>query len=233
MATKTLILRPIKVSTSNDSLVTLQPSSTTMSNAHTLVNEEVADDDSTYVAITGTGGKVYYYFEYNKPENLESITNVVVIAREKLETGSNLGGVSLYINDTSYPLSGGSISTTEYNTRTCEASTSTSSTVLDKIISALKDATSADKIYFQRTVNTNSSKMSPLRTTQVYMEITYEASEPIPPEPVVDKVISIKKNGVWTTINHTLIYHKINNVWTASDTSILQNNQKFIIKEVE
>ncbi len=230
MATKTLILRPIRVGASDESLMTLYPSDTTISNAHLLVNEEVADDDATYVSITGAGTKAYYYFQYNKPEELISITDVAIKTRDKLESGSNAGVGSFAINNTTYGvITTGSVSTSEYNELALVASNS------DSFLEAWNNATSDTTIEVGRSVHTNSSKASPIRTTQVYIEITYEASEPIEPdpEPTINNVILTKKNGLWTTINYISVYCKNSNSWVLSDDYILQNNQKYTIKEVE
>ena len=226
MATKTLILRPVRVTTDDESLVTLYPSNTTMANAHTLVSEEVADDDATYIWLTGAKGAVRYYFEYTKPEDLISITNFTVTLKEKLESGSNVGGYNFYINNTMQAIGGSiTLNTSEYNFYTLSPNTDKA---LTSIINLFSEATSDTEIYFYRNVNSNSSKASPLKTTQVYMEITYEAKEEAKPD-----LIYLKKDNIYTQVNYNSIYSKNNNSWVITDISSLQNNEKYIIKEVE
>ena len=223
MATKTLILRPIAVTADDTSLVTFYPSDTGMSNAHTLVNEKIADEDSGYV-YNSLGAKVYYHFNYIRPSDLLNITNIAFALRLKLESGTSVGSsITVYYDSSSLPanFSNSGASTSSYASIPLTFNT----TSLPILIEFIDSITSNTTLRLCHAIGTDSKKANPIRTTQVYMEITYEAKEP--------DAISIKKDEIWTEINYTSVYKKIDNAWKLSNTSILQSNQKYTIKEAE
>ena len=216
MATKTLILRPVEVTATQGAQVSLYPRNIILSNAHTLVNEEVADDDATYVLIHGVGESVNYNFIYEKPVDLVAVTNLTIHAIEKLESGTDKGNLYLYIDDVSPPLTySGNLTTSEYTDFI-------SFPANQSAYEYFTNATESVAFRLKRSTSSVSSKSSPVRTTQVYVEITYETS--------ASEGLYLKENGTWTSIPYT-IYQKQNGVWVQTDSSVFENGQIFELKD--
>ena len=105
MATKTLILRPTSVTSDDASLVTLYPADTALANAHILVNEEIADDDATYIT-GGLGSNIHYHFTFIKPDDLKNITGFSFVVRYKFEASSTQhnAAYTMYLGSNNYTL---------------------------------------------------------------------------------------------------------------------------------
>lgn len=203
MATKTIILRPTSITCDNESLVTLYPSSVTMANAHTLVNEEVADDDATYIT-GGLGSNINYHFNISKPDDLKSITGFSFIVRHKMEASSILHSIAykMYLGTDNFTLNTFTTNELTY----LNMNDSVTNDVKDAIISLMND-TSDFNFYITQAVSTGTSKSKPIRTTQIYIEITYESNDAV--------VQYLKQNDTWVNIGELAIYYKQNYKWGA------------------
>jgi hypothetical protein len=225
MATKKLILRPIASTCPKESLVTLCPNDTTIDNAYKLINESTADNDSTYVTYAARGN-MYWYFNYTKPEDLISVSEVNIKVTCKAESvppqGSSVTMQGKIYHNNSLTLTPAAIAvkTTEYT----ELIHSWPST--DHLTFFNPDNFSPIEFYISQAIGTG-NKIVPIRVTQTYIEIVYESSEEN------SETIYLKQNNVWDIINSQSIYLKSNNNWILSDSSILQNNTNYIIKEVD
>lgn len=221
MATKTLILRPISVTSTDESLVTLYPTDTTMANAHTLVNEEVADDDATYIT-GGLGGSINYHFSFTKPDDLENITDFSFKVRQRLEASSTASSTSyqIYLTSGNYTLCTFSEDATAYT----DLSSSLATDNMNSILGEFNNATSKLDFYITQTV-ASANKAKPTRTTQLYIEITYQNS--------VKDAVYLKQNNEWVKLNNAMLYRRYNHSWSLLDYSILEKNNEYLIKEVE
>lgn len=224
MATKTLILRPISITSDNTSLITLYPSGTTIDNAHILVNEEVADDDATYVT-GGLGSNVNYHFNFTKPSDFKKATGFSFLIRHKFEASSSQHTVTyqLYIGADNYTLISlaGSDNPTIY--------TNMNENITDEIRNAIISAINGEQntsFYITQTI-TGSSKSKPIRTTQIYIEIIYEDNASI--------IQYFKQNGKWINIGDLNIHYKKNSQWKALNELQIDPyiEKKYVIEVIE
>lgn len=219
MAVKTVILRPISVTTSNESLVSFYPSDTTLPNAHLLVNEEVADDDSTYI-VGGLGGNVNYHFSFTKPNNLKDVADFSFIVRSRVESGTgDSTSYSLHLQSNKYSLLTVSNNSTSY----VDSSDATSTDIKTSIVADLNATTSNLEFYISQDVATGTNKSKPTRVTQIYVIITYNDNN--------DDVFYMKKGGSWIKLGNTILW-KYNNTWSSLNLGLIANNSKFYVKEV-
>ena len=230
MATKTLILRPHIVNFEDETLITLYPSGTSITNASILVDDEVADDDSTYI-LGSKGSVIYYSFRDWIPEDLGAITDFKIYSRCKAE----VAGTSNQSNPFSFVYNGdGTDGTriaylsqylgkdTEYVTKTFDESIN-DETLLSHLYNMIISSYISFDIMISQNIDTD-SKSNPIRITQVYIEITYETKKTFKP-------IYLKSNNIWTPIQGT-IYQKTNGVWTETTPETLQNNTKYLINNI-
>jgi hypothetical protein len=219
MATKTLVLRPISITSDDTSLVTFYPSDTTMDNAHILVNEEVADDDATYIT-GGLGSGINFHFSFTKPEDLKNITGFSFKVRNKFETSGSNHNVAykIYIENNNYTLNSLTANSTVYT----DMSESIVDDIRNAIISAL-DSNQNLNFYITQTSGTN-SKSKPIRTTQMYIEITYESNDAV--------LQYFKQNNEWINIGELNIYYKKNNEWYSLNEVQLESyiDKKYLIE---
>ena len=176
MATKTLILRPTSITCDNESLVTLYPSGTTLSNAHLLVNEEVTDDDATYIT-GGLGSNINYHFTFAKPDDFKNVTKFSFTVRHKLEASSQQHSIAyeIYLNANNYTL----CTMTENSTVYSDMNENITDDIQNSIVNALNNDQNLN-FYITQAVSTgNNKKSKPIRTTQMYIEITYETNEAV------------------------------------------------------
>lgn len=221
MATKTLILRPMSITSDDISLVTFYPSDTTIDNAHILVNEEVADDDATYIT-GGLGSGINFHFSFTKPEDLKNITGFSFKVRNKFETSGSNHNVTynMHIENNSYALSSLTTNPTVY--------TDMSESILDdtrNIIIGILNNNQNLNFYITQTSGTN-NKSKPIRTTQMYIEITYESNDAV--------LQYFKQNNEWVNIGELNIYYKENNEWSSLNEVQLESyiSKKYLIEVI-
>lgn len=209
MASKTLILRPIAITCGDESLVSFYPTDATIANAHLLVDEETADDDSTYITLS-PGAAVKYYFEYNKPYNCTAITDVSFRFRScpEVKGSNNMSNqishkVEILDYDDSISMYGHSFATSDVMYYDYDA-TETNKGNIATYLSGVSNA----NINISQTVGTG-DKNNPIRTTQVYMQITYD----------YENGLYLKENGEWQTVDG-IVYHKQSGTWIETDTTV-------------
>lgn len=226
MATKTLILRPVKVTCDDETLVTFYPDTAALSTAHMLVNEEVADDDSTYV-LASAGSNVYYHFNYVKPSDLKNINSFTFYVKIKAETAgsnSNYNNINYSINLSSqYTLPSSKLGTEAGYI--IHSGAGNSDDITANIIQEFNDTTSDLNFYITQNV-ASGGKNNPIRTTQIYVEIIYEPED----------IIYIRSNDVWDITEYTELYFKNNVEWVKLESpaeSVFDDGSKYKIKEVD
>lgn len=224
MATKTLILRPTNVTCDNESLVTLYPTDTTLSNAHLLVNEEVADDDATYIT-GGLGSNINYHFTFTKPEDLKNITGFSFVVRHKLEASSSQHSIEykIYLNTNNYTL----CTMTENSTIYSNMSENITDDIKNVIIGILNNAQDLN-FYITQAVSTgSSSKSKPIRTTQMYIELTYENNDAI--------LQYFKQNNKWINIGEFAVHYKRNGKWSLLNDLQIDwlTNEQYLIEVIK
>ena len=221
MATKTLILRPTSVTSDDDSLVTLYPSGTSMTSAHMLVGEETADEDATYIT-GGLGSNIHFHFTFSKPSDLKNIIGFSFTVRNKYEASSSNHNISynLYINSNSYTL----CSLTGNPTIYTDMSSSITSEIQNEIIGLLNNG---DLEFFVTQAAGTGSKGKPIRTTQMYIIITYESNDAV--------LQYFKQNDQWTNIGELTIYYKNSDEWTLLNDAQIElyiNDEKYLIEVI-
>lgn len=198
----TLTLRPIS---SEDNISTLKCSSG--SSGYLLINEEVADDDATYiyVSVGGTnnaGGGAIVTLGGTLPSGKFKVTGAKICIRAKA-TNSGTSSVSVRLasdkNDSSFSV------TTSYKTysdtnvgATYIGKTYTSSSFPELLLNIKADGAKA---------NSKDSSFE-VRITQVYLELEYEL---IGGEPSFG--IYIKVASTWKEIKSA--YKKVNGEWIS------------------
>ena len=227
MATKTLILRPTSVTSNDETLVTLYPISTTMAEAHVLVSEATADDDSTYI-VSKLGSVVHYHFAFTKPADFKNASNFNFNVRYKSEGGATTGTAYTLNFGTDSGYSIGSTGTTNQASYIDIAGTITT-TDAEAIIAKFNDTSSDLTFYITQSTATGASKNKPIRTTQIYVEISYEdiSSQ--------EALSYFKSNGEWINLGVYNAYYKKNNKWTSLKASDLDpySSKKYKIEVIE
>lgn len=221
MATKTVILRPTGNSSLwPDSSIIVYPSDTTSEQAYLLVNESVADDNATYVAVSNS--LVGFEISFELPENRSII-------------GSRL---HVRVNCTSFKYNM-SFKPSENNdfSNKCQCDINSDGWE-DYAIDLINDD------YFMTNFSLNqfttflvgfyagsisSSKGgnndTPVVITQVYLELTYE-------EPEITAIpLYLRENGTWNAVSGT-IYRKENGAWVESDDSVFTNGDQFALNVI-
>lgn len=223
MATKTIILRPTSITSNDESLVTLYPTDTMMSNAHMLVNEEIADDDATYIT-SGLGSRIQYRFTYTRPDDLNNISGFSFTVRHKSEGSDSGTTYTLYLTSNNYVI----CSTSSGNSA---AYSNTSDNITDdirnSIITEFDNVESSLNFYITQSTATGSSKNKPIRTTQIYVELTYVDNNAV--------VSYFKQNGTWVKLDNFIMYYKRNHQWTLlNDLQLdLYSNKNYLSEVIE
>lgn len=223
MATKTLILRPVKVTCDDESLVTPTPNDTTIDNWHLLVNEEVRDDNSTYL-LCKSPSNVSYHFNYIKPIDMQNIV------------GFNLHIVDKCNNAVTTTFSYTLFLVNNYVLPNFSRDTNTSWATEDKIITAnqsdstniFNELNSVSDFYVTQGLSSGNmgNKVGEVLVTQVYIEIIYESVD----------IIYFKSNDIWMRNLCPGVYSKNNVEWVklkSSAESFFDNSSKYRIKEVD
>ena len=227
MATKTLILRPVSVTCDDTSLVTLYPTSTALSEAHLLVNEETADDDATYIT-SGLGSNVNYHFVFDKPSDFKNIIGISILIRYKFESTSTMHSLTYTVN-----LDTESFAITNTATQTSTAYVDQIESFADDLqsmIAAELNSTQSLSFYITQALSTTqSNKSKPVRTTQMYIEVTYESSDPI--------LQYFKQANKWISLGELALYYRSSDSWDLlTDLQIdeyVDANKKYLIEVID
>ena len=226
MATKTLILRPIRVTCSDESLVTPVPEDTTVDNYHLLVNEEEPDDHSTYITLTsptdGSSTSLSYHFSYKKPIDMSHIVSITYYSRTvRTNAALNSNFVHTLHLKSDYVLSRSDIDTSSYFN---EIWLSTTKNDEETVLSEFNTVTDFSVTQSLSALDTQNKGNSVISTTQVYIEIVYESV----------KIVHIKKDDAWSLVKYRDMYLKDNNTWVKLELlaeNIFNNGAKYRVKE--
>lgn len=235
MATE--ILRPIYAEDWTGSSISLYPSSTNQDAIHMLINEVIADDNSTYVEVTNSmGGLVACFNSELLRKHYNNITSCRLVCRIKGDPSVNIPRLSFVgTQDGDSTVSNLQQKTFTHSSTDWETiyidynpsaiisilETNLSSSLSDLSIYPLQVVCSVSSVSSSGSKNTFS-----LSYTQVYMEITYSDSDD-----VTTQTILLKENGSWVTIP-CIIYQRQNGTWSQSSTDIFINGQLYTLKQL-
>lgn len=221
MATETMILRPISSNYEAGAIPKYVPSDTTEENAYMLVNEAVADDDATYITLSGT----IVTFELGiAVETQKHITSSKIHIRARAAGAGK--AFTFYIRATSKvddnnDAFDNTIVTSESDDW-CDYTYD-----LQETVAAINGAEHSNfRVNLTGGEGENAkggglNQAANADFTQVYLELTYEESDPI----------YIRENNTWTPIEGT-IYRKENGAWVQSDTDVFVEGEKFTLVTV-
>lgn len=217
MATQTIKLYPI--STVSDGGVSTTPSGGSI---YSLINEEVPDDDVSYVHSNGVAN-VSFFVETQSFENVGKITDVILHLRLRYIAGK-VGEDASFYPQLQYQDNTGTWTTyvfqsidTVYDENKTYPYENTSLHVSTEVI---------NKINLYKS-NTNSFRIGGVYTkgsygiTQMYVELVYDDSINITP-------IYIRENNNWIE-SSGMLYKREDGVWKEIDTSFLEK-RCYIIK---
>ena len=211
MATE--IMRPYTVSLSGQAVCVPETS-----DAVSLINDVVADDDATYINITQTGAINYCnckLFSDKLKNEYQTITNVIMVMR--MQNG-NLDHSITYrqFNGSTTYMDAHIVSTTANQWETI-------STQID--LEAVKSGVAYDgnaRIFVVN--NASSSKATcDVKISQLYLKVTYGDD--------TTETIYLRQNNTWTEIPCN-IYQKQNGEWILTDSSVFEDGDRFTIQEI-
>lgn len=218
MATKTLILKPISATTAkigsfNKASKSVVPSDTAADQYHTLLSEDVADNNATYIMIKG-GYCIDVQFD-SLPQDIQ-ISNIKIMATIRTPgdtTGTQKLVYEFYKNVNSESQLIDSLQTTA-SLSDLSSSYIELAFVSSLFVQELVANPSLDYFFRLQTPQANIE----VYVTQVYAEVTYEVSE--------NTMIYCRENGTWNTVA-CKIYQKINNVWKETNTNVFVEGEMF------
>lgn len=229
MATE--ILRPSSCTISGTAYI-VTPDSVSKENYHTLVNEIIADDDSTCITLTKTNSgaaAVEVLFDSDVlRKNYSKITTARFVCRTKVDANNYLLHLDLLRrgSQTSQPQSSYEITFNDGTWLTSYFDINATDMV-EAIESWLAFDNTLHPIQFKfYAANTNQSTTKnacSCSITQAYLEITYNDT--------TTETIYLKANGSWTSVPCT-IYQKQNSVWVEVDSSIFENGDRYTLQEL-
>lgn len=200
MATHTFILRPDEdISIGH----TLSPTDSTA--AYLLINEEVADDASTYISLVHSGTNSTATSKVNLsgeiPSDFVRATSIKIIHRS-ISTSSSVTGqlrCILACGDDSDEFTGSAINTSYTNQELTSLGTIVLNTINQNPINI-----EALSLEICTEASSTNGKTGKINTTQIYVEITYSDTN--------DIGVYKKVNDTWKVA--TQAYRKINGAWT-------------------
>ena len=220
MAVQTIILRPNGNNYVSEEMSWF-PDTTADDKLYLLINEEVADDDATYI---GLKGSVIVGIEVGFPWGLIEGLNLLgmrAVFRQKststsnyvdysiLNSGSTLGEQKSYNNNVD-----------EYETLTFPIQ------FFDTVKDRLPELT--HKIFFSLTGSNKTS--GEIRLSQFYLEVDYD-NEAGGGETEETEVLYLKKSGAWESISGK-VYNKVNGAWVDGTLDALQADGLVVVQEV-
>lgn len=208
MATETLILRPTYVG----GMPERYPSETADAQVWSLIAEEVADDDATYIIPT-INTKIFF----TVPDEYLSLTptaiKVFIRAKASADVIPNIVLCGTSVN--------GSGLTTAYQTSASDMPYADLESVY-RLLAANTNTTGHEL----QIVAMGDSK-STIYLTQTYLELTFGEGTETP----ASDVIYVKEDGAWVAISGQ-IYKKINGAWTVTDTTVFKDGNKYIFQDI-
>ena len=207
MATETLILRPTHVG----GVPERYPSETADAQLWSLIAEEVADDDATYIIPT-----LNITTFFTVPNEYLSLTptaiKIFIRAKASANATCQIGLCGATVDNTEL--------TTVYQTSTVDVP----SADLESVYQLL--AENITNTGHGLTILLTGNGKATIYLTQAYLELTFGEGADTP----ISDTIHIKENGVWVAISGQ-IYRKINGAWALTDASALQSGTKYIVQE--
>lgn len=216
----TEILRPINVEYDSEK-ITLVPSSTEVEDAYRLINEDVADDDGTYISITetGTNNAIKCYFEAPKRKSF-LIDSVRFVLKVKTETSELALHLDVLFGDNEDEIETFTFDVPQdWETLSCNG-LDVSTYIEDYVMGYSENFSLCLKVNSNTT--SSSSKNSTLDITQIYVEITYAVDE---------ETIYFKENGSWNAVKG-IIYRNTNGQWYGTNSGIFENGDKYIFQNI-
>ena len=244
MATETLILRPTHICDAGMLTVTpgCYPTDTSLDDMPVLISEEIPDDDSSYITLSvGTcvaftipekflginplTATLYYRQKLESGQNPITTTEITIgyITRDTSKNHNKMNGITDFINiaSQSTPNSNNYTTFNDVVPETSLASLDFNNTVVTNIFITCITTPSN---------SSDNSKSTIARTTQMYLEVTYEDPDS-PDTPTTTETIYLKQNNSWTSVP-CIIYQKQNGTWNLTDSTIFNNGDRFIVQEV-
>lgn len=222
MATKTLILRPSST-VAYTGTVEAFPKNTAFEDWYKLVNEEVADLESTIINIDADNASSVT-FGFNFTKSMRSILSMKIYMY--WNQGGFVSSVKLLcqvLNDS------GELIGEEAIEQDIEGSTTYALQVFNtsNIYNVLNEIDNGNIHISYTAITEGTTKANGTNLSQLYIEIEYDG-----PEVENREIVQIKENGIWVLLSGD-IYKKENNSWTLTDLSNFQNGQNYITKYIE
>jgi hypothetical protein len=220
MATETIILRP----TGGDCTeITVRYPDTL--DIWELVNEEVADDDATYILISKSQDATLRFTFPEKYKNLTPSSMTIHYRAKAYNSTSTSTNISICYGDllgTSFfkhMIGEKTTLSSIYQDYEINVSQDTLETVYSKLIST--DDPQYNCLYLLSSTSNKNEELA--QVTQFYLEITYEDEES-------SESMFIRQNGSWVELSGT-IYKRQNGSWVLADSSALQNETHYILND--
>lgn len=223
MATKTVILRPSYYVDASEA-ISINPSDTTHENSYQLINEEVADDNSTYIILT-TGSSnhdpEFYQYGFNCA-NIQNLSSGIIFFRLAANTYVNYFIYTFDIIDKNN-------SVIESFEQTVNCSFPDATTFIDfyeiiptDILQHLNNFDGYIEVKLRPYSNVN-GKTVEFKITQSYIELEYKEN--------LDKYY-VKHNNTWILLSD-VFYKKVNGSWISTEPSILSEELKYLNNYIE
>lgn len=230
MAVQTIILRPTGVNTQRSQNIDSNnqprfPAETSDENLHLLVNEEIPDDDTTYLKSKVVGSFLYFYFPVELLENIKPL-DIRVVARQKVDDINGGTILTLYGTDSEGNSVNGGASILCGNVDVYETHAQSVSNLEILKSSTLK----ADQFILSWNLGDTTEKAGTVWLTQIYIEVDYD-DEAGGGEPEETAVLYLKKSGAWEGISGK-VYNKVNGAWVVGTLDDLQADGLVVVQEV-
>ena len=221
MASGTIIFRPVA---SKGTLTSTVPSGTSVEDCWKLVNEETADDASTYVSV-GEEQTLCFWLQPTVPVSFSSITSFTTYLKVSALSGSvlsstNTSGLCTWDDGVMFCNIDPSFNANEWSLLSKEIPkypmnpTDNETQLLAQTLSAVQN----NNLGLTTTVLTDNNKDLVAMYSQIYVEI-FGSYEEITPQPETSS-IQIMENGQLVTYNATF-YLKENGTWGVVDPASL------------
>lgn len=222
----TLILRP---SASKGVGITTIPSNTAIEECYKLVNEEVADYESTYISMAA-GDTIFLRFSL--PENIKNVTldDVATFRICGVYHDPDSGKIAperedfCCWSDETTLINVNFISKGDNNSGSMVSVSSDLAYVTDSIINALNN----NDLAYVFSIASSAKSTVFADISQIYIEINNVTYEEVSD---TELPIFFKQNGSWVSITGTF-YQKQNGVWVECDTSVLTSGTQYDIEEL-
>lgn len=242
MATE--ILRPTKVELGLGN-ETFYPETTDAESLNILINEEVADDASTWIKITSTALDLLrvQFDSLNLREHYTKILECNIFSRVQLSDTAatiKLSVEKATIDDSGAVTGMGSVistkqpkslASTDWQTITCSFSGSDIISAIEKYLQNINtsgiEKASPFGVQFQCSASSNSAKnTTTLTVSQVYAEIVYSDDS----GDTTTETFYLKENGNWVGYSNISLYRKDNGTWTITDATVFGSGGNYIIQ---